>query len=218
MTTAAAERRAASVAQRSHRPQQRRAGEHGPANVVRASGCRLALRDNGDAAGSLRFTGHAAVYGVAYEMWDFFGSYQEIVAPGAAAQSLAREDLDVPLVLDHESIRRIARTTNDTLLLSEDDTGLRVDAPALDPADADVAYIAPKIRAGLISEMSFMFRIEAGAWSPDYSTYTIGRFDIHRGDVSIVGFGANPHTDTDLRAQRQRSRLRARIALATAGA
>jgi phage head maturation protease len=51
----------------------------------------------------------------------------------------------VPLVIAHDQMRRIARTTNGTLTLSVDDTGLLVEAD-LDPADADVAYIAPKLR------------------------------------------------------------------------
>jgi hypothetical protein len=42
--------------------------------------------------------------------------------------------------------------------------------------------------------MSFRFRIERGSWSPDWSTYAIEGYDIHRGDVAIVGYGANPHT------------------------
>ncbi|HEY9374832.1 MAG TPA: hypothetical protein VIU94_41325, partial [Streptomyces sp.] len=50
--------------------------------------------------------------------------------------------------------RAAARTTTGTLFLTEDATGLSVHAPALDPADHDVAYIAPKLRAGLIDEMS----------------------------------------------------------------
>jgi phage head maturation protease len=63
-----------------------------------------------------------------------------------------------------------------------------------------VAYIAPKIRAGLIDEMSFMFRIVRGQWSPDYMEYRIDEVDIDRGDVSIVGYGANPATSAELRS------------------
>jgi len=69
-----------------------------------------------------------------------------------------------------------------------------VDAPRLDRTDGDVAYILPKLESGLVDEMSFRFRIEAGSWSPDWSTYAIEKYDIHRGDVAIVGYGANPHT------------------------
>jgi phage head maturation protease len=83
----------------------------------------------------------------------------------------------------------------------------------LDAADEDVSYIVPKIRAGLIDEMSFMFRIVKGMWSPDYTEYRIDAFDIHRGDVSIVGYGANPATSAELRTPTD---LRLRLALAAA--
>jgi len=122
-----------------------------------------------------------------------FGPYSEIVSAGAFADSLARADLDVPLVLGHDQLRRIARTTTGTLALSESDEGLDVRAD-LDAEDVDVAYIVPKLRAGLIDEMSFAFRITSGQWSPDYSEFRINGAEIHRGDVAIVGFGANPAT------------------------
>ena len=61
-----------------------------------------------------------------------FGPYEEIVTAGAGEVSLKRSDLDVPLVLQHQQLRRIARTTNGSLFLSEDDTGLRSLAPELD--------------------------------------------------------------------------------------
>ena len=132
-------------------------------------------------------------------MYDIFGPYTEIVSAGAASQTLARADLDVPLVLQHDQMRRIARTTNGTLLLSESSDGLHVEAPTLDMGDQDVAYIVPKLRAGLIDEMSFAFRIVRGQWSPDYSEYRIEEFDLHRGDVAIVGYGANPYTEAGTR-------------------
>ena len=133
------------------------------------------------------------------KMWDMWGPYTEIVSAGAFADSLARADLDVPLVLGHDQLRRIARTTNGTLSLEESDAGLVVRAE-LDPSDPDVAYIAPKLRAGLIDEMSFAFRITAGQWSPDYSEFRIIAAELHRGDTAIVGFGANPFTQSALRA------------------
>jgi HK97 family phage prohead protease len=132
-------------------------------------------------------------------MFDMWGAYVEVVAADAFNESLGRGDLDVPLVLAHDSLRRIARTTNGSLVLTVSPVGLEVDAPALDLADADVAYIAPKLRAGLIDEMSFAFRIDAGEWSPDWTTFRITKADIHRGDVAIVGYGANPETSGGLR-------------------
>lgn len=196
MMARAAEARAAGVEQRSHRPRQRRSSEHAPEGVAPRVAFRSQIELRAADAGSdlLHFSGYASVYEAGYEMWDFFGPYTEVVSAGAASETLARNGLDVPLVLQHDSLRRIARTTNGSLTLSEDETGLLVDAPALDPTDVDVAYIAPKLRSKLIDEMSFMFRITSGVWSPDYTEYRISSFDIHRGDVAIVGYGANPAT------------------------
>ncbi|MFM9796527.1 HK97 family phage prohead protease [Streptomyces turgidiscabies] len=215
---AAAADRAHNIRQRADRPSQRRCAEQsGSRAAVRARLSGVQLRE-ADGGGTLEFLGHATVYEQAYEMWDYFGPYTEIVSEGAGSESLARADLDVPLVLGHDQLRRMARTTTGTLLLAEDGTGLSVRAPALDPGDYDVAYIAPKLRAGLVDEMSFAFRIESGQWSPDYTEYRINRYDIHRGDVAIVGYGANPHTGASMRepATPTTSRARALLEIALA--
>jgi HK97 family phage prohead protease len=179
---------------RADRPQERRgAPEPGQAAgrlTVRVAG--LQLRSS-SAASTLQFEGMASVTNSPYQMWDFFGEYEEEVASGAFLQTLKRDGLDVPLVLEHDSMRRIARTTNGSLQLSETDNGLHVLAD-LDPEDLDVQYIAPKLRSGLIDEMSFKFRINQGEWSPDWSLFRIQEVDIHRGDVAIVSYGANPAT------------------------
>ncbi|MFD0885361.1 HK97 family phage prohead protease [Streptosporangium algeriense] len=197
---AAAAARAQHVRQRADRPSQRRSAELSGTRAVARVPATIELREASE-TGLLEFVGRATVYERGYTMWDWYGPYTEIVSAGAGAESLARADLDVPLVLGHDQLRRIARTTNGSLVLSEGDDGLSVHAPDLDPADHDVAYIAPKLRAGLIDEMSFAFRIEAGQWSPDYMEYRITRYDIHRGDVAIVGYGANPYTEAGLRAE-----------------
>jgi HK97 family phage prohead protease len=215
---AAAAARAQNVRQRADRPSQRRCAEQpGTRATVRASLSGVQVRDAAEGNG-LEFLGHASVYERGYEMWDMFGPYTEVVAAGAGSESLARADLDVPLVLGHDQLRRLARTTTGTLVLSEDDNGLSVLAPQLDPSDVDVAYITPKLRAGLIDEMSFAFRIESGQWSPDYSEYRINRYDIHRGDVAIVGYGANPYTGANVRqpAAAPSSRARALLDIALA--
>jgi hypothetical protein len=197
----AAVERGGQVSQRSHRPRQRRCAEHPQARAAALAPLRsMELRDSASGTGLLHFTGDASVYERGYEMWDMWGPYTEIVSAGAA-EDLTRSDLDVPLVLAHDSLRRIARTTTGTLALSQDDEALRVDAPELDPEDADVRYIAPKLRSGLVDEMSFKFEITSGQWSPDYMEYRINSFRLHRGDVAIVGYGANPATSGALRSQ-----------------
>jgi HK97 family phage prohead protease len=202
-TDQAAKNRRAKTRAANDRPSQRRSGEHPDAPVRTLTRAPMNLRDKaGDAGGGLTFDGYASVTDRGYDMWDWAGPYTEKIVKGAFDKSLAREDLDVPFVLAHDSLRRIARTaTPDAPLeLSADDTGLHVLAPNLDPTDADVAYIAPKIRAGLIDEMSFRFRIIGGEWSSDWTEYHIEEVDIHRGDVAIVGYGANPYTSGQLRS------------------
>lgn len=206
---AAAKERSGAVATRADRPSQRRSAEHKGSGFAMPARASVSIIDPTEAtraadapAGPLHFHGLASAYETPYEMWDWYGPYIEIVSAGAGAQSLARADLDVPLVLQHMQLRRLARTNNDAspLFLTETAEGLDVDAPTLDPKDWDVSYIAPKILAQLVDEMSFAFRIELGTWSPDWMTYRIERYDIHRGDVAIVGFGANPYTISELRA------------------
>lgn len=195
----AAELRAAGVAQRADRPSQRRSSAEAGSRLahVRAA-ARVELRGATGGDDPLSFRGHASVTERAYEMWDWYGPYNEVVSAGAFEETLSRTGLDVPLVLGHDQMRRIARTTNGTLRLSMDDEGLLTEAD-LDPSDLDVQYIAPKLRSGLIDEMSFAFRITRGVWSPDYTEYRIDEVEIHRGDVAIVGYGANPYTDSGLR-------------------
>lgn len=190
----AAVARAGGVGTRADRPRQRRCGVEDAAPARVNTPATMDLRASGD-TGPLLFNGYGSVYERAYEMWDFFGPYTEIVESGAGAESLARDDLDVPLLIQHAGMP-LARTTNGTLRLTEDQVGLSVEAD-LDPADRDVEYVAPKIRAKLVTEMSFAFRITLGQWSPDYSEYRIIKYDIHRGDVAIVRYGANPWTGED---------------------
>lgn len=145
----------------------------------------------------------ASVTGKPYEMYDFLGPYDEIVAVGAFEQTLAQSDLHVPLVLDHVSSKRIAVLSTPTnpfspLELTEvtdgEHTGLRSVAPSLQLQDFDTQYIVTKMELKLIDEMSFRFTIDEGRWSEDFSTFTIRKVNIHRGDVAIVGYGANPMT------------------------
>lgn len=198
----AARARRRETTRRDARPSNRRCMPEGGAASrmwTPAQACRVEVRGGGDDGGPTVFDGFASVTGRGYEMWDWYGPYTEFVHVGAFAETLAATP-DVPLVIDHVSSRRIARTGNahSPLLLTEvtdgDVTGLRSLAPSLDLADPDTAYIVPKLRSGLIDEMSFRFVITSGRWNDDWDEYHIHAVDIHRGDVSIVGYGANPHT------------------------
>jgi HK97 family phage prohead protease len=173
--------------------------EHEPRSWA-TPGLRAAITLDSSTTGVERFEGFASVTGQPYEMYDWLGPYDEVVTVGAFEKTLSQSDLDVPLVLDHVSSKRIARTGNASSplelreLTDGTTTGLQVIAPQLDLSDPDTAYIVPKLRSKLIDEMSFRFMITEGRWSEDFSTYNIRAVDIHRGDVAIVGYGANPHT------------------------
>lgn len=203
----AAQLRSENIRNRADRPSDRRsAPEPGAikAHVVRAP-IQIVHQRAADGAtdSALTFTGCASVVETGYKMYDMFGEYTETVSASAFDNTLRTPDLDVPLVIDHDPGRRLARTLiapdeYGHLELSATEQGLMCSA-ALDPNDPDVAYIAPKLRSGLIDEMSFRFRIIAGQWSPDFTEYRINEVDIHRGDVSIVAYGANPATTGGLR-------------------
>lgn len=205
----AAAERASVIEQRADRPRNRRnaeAGGVGRSGLVRiAPSLTFVERAGDDPSGldSVRFAGCASATGFGYEMFDFAGPYTEFVDPGAFTKTLSREGLDVPLVIEHVPGRRLARTTIPAgqlghLSLEESEGGLMCGAD-LDPADPDVAYIVPKLRSGLIDEMSFRFVITRGQWSEDWTEYRIQEVDMHRGDVAICAYGANPATTAEVR-------------------
>jgi HK97 family phage prohead protease len=150
--------------------------------------------------GGQGFHGLASRTDTPYEMWDMFGPYTEIVSAGAFGSTLAQANLDVPLVLDHVRSQVFASTMSQAhpLTLVETADGLEADAPT--PDWSGFEWLPGKINSGLITEMSFRFSITRGQWSPDWMEYHIEEVDINRGDVAIVGYGANPYTQAELRS------------------
>lgn len=145
-----------------------------------------------------RVEGYASTVEETYEMYDFWGPYDEIIDAGAFAATLSR-DPDVAFLLNHRGMT-MARTTNKTLELSVDEQGLRSVA-FLNPERSDVKDMVHAIGDGNVDQMSFAFRIIRGQWSPDYTEYRILEVDLDRGDVSAVNYGANPNTSISARAK-----------------
>jgi HK97 family phage prohead protease len=152
---------------------------------------------NGKVVQALR--GYATVYDLEYEMWDMFGPYGETVAAGAGAASLAANP-DVAFLVNHRGMT-MARTTNGTLTLAEDARGLNVDPALLNPERHDVHDLLVAIDDKNVTEMSFAFMITAGTWDEDFEHFTIEAYDIDRGDVSAVNYGANPYTSIGARSR-----------------
>lgn len=148
------------------------------------------------AGDTLTLEGHASVVNHGYEINDRFGSFVETIKPGAFTRTL-KANADVMLLVNHDGLP-LARTKSGTLKLSEDTTGLHVHA-SLEPSDPDVQRIQPKMQRGDLNEMSFAFRVVQQTWNADYTDRQITEVNMHKGDVSVVNYGANPATEAALR-------------------
>lgn len=175
----------------------RQALERGAQQRV-VTGRQLELRAAGDDSSARTFTGYACVFGVDYEVyggppWGWVERVQE----GAFTKTL-KEDPDVRFLINHEGMP-LARTTSGNLTLTEDKTGLAVEA-SLDGTDPDVMRLAPKMARKDIDQMSFGFYVIRQEWDEDYVDRTLVEIKLDGGDVSIVTFPANQATSADLRS------------------
>ncbi|MGA6159597.1 HK97 family phage prohead protease [Stenotrophomonas sp. NPDC087984] len=151
----------------------------------------LEVRAKKGAAGVSTVEGYASVTEEPFEMWDWLGPYSEVVRTGAFAKTLG-ENPQVQLLLNHGGLA-MAYTKAGTLRLSEDTTGLHMEAD-VSTKRSDVGDMLAALDEGSVDEMSFAFRVTRQQWSPDYDQRDILEVDLHRGDVSVVNFGANPAT------------------------
>lgn len=158
----------------------------GTAGVRRARGTELRHKttDNG-----LIVEGYATVYDYPYQVAGGppYG-WTEVVAHGAAARAVTRDD--VRLLINHDGIP-LARTTSNTLELRSDDTGLRMTA-TLDDQNPRVVELASAMRRGDLNEMSFGFKVLEQRWDDDYTRRLITNLELF--DVSLVTYPANPAT------------------------
>jgi HK97 family phage prohead protease len=138
-------------------------------------------------------------YDTGYPMWDDEGEYVEIVSRGAGAKTIAAKP-DVAFLVNHAGTA-MARTRNGTLVLEDRPEGGWHEA-WLNPERQDVRDLVIAMRDGNMTEMSFAFMITDGMWSDDFMEFHIRGYDLDRGDVSAVTYGANPYTDIAARSQR----------------
>ncbi len=152
-----------------------------------------------DADGTLTLEGYASVFDVWYEMYGGPSRYgwNEQVARTAFDRTLA-DGADVQLLINHSGMP-LARTKSGTLDLSTDNTGLHVRA-GLEPTDPDVLALRPKMERGDLDEMSMAFRVVRQEWNDDYTERTLTELNLNKGDVSVVNYGANPHTSAQVRS------------------
>lgn len=170
----------------------------GRERVRRSYPCVFEVRAVAGKPSIMRVRGYATVYETPYSMWDMFGEYEELVGLAAGAKTLA-ENPATQLLLNHTGLS-MAYTRAGTLNLSEDSTGLAVDAE-VNTKRTDIKDMITAMEDGNIDEMSFAFEIMRQSWSPDYTQRRITEYNIDRGDVSVVNFGANPATSVEAAAR-----------------
>ena len=148
-------------------------------------------------------------YASTFEPYEMYGGPErygwiEQVDPHAFDKTL-KEKPDLHFLINHEGTS-LARTKSGTLKLSVDNHGLRTEA-RLDRRDPDVQGIEIKMGRGDMDEMSFAFRVKAQKWeaAPGFeddpeSKRTMLELSLHKGDVSIVNFGANDTTHAEIKA------------------
>lgn len=153
------------------------------------------LRGDGD---SLKLVGYASVFDAPYPVGDpERGGWVEVVDRDAFNRTLS-EKPDTHLLINHAGMP-LARTKSGTMRLATDERGLHVEAD-LDRRDPDVQSLEVKMGRGDMDEMSFAFRTIDDDWSDDLSERRMLEVSIHKGDVSVVNFGANPATAAQLRS------------------
>lgn len=142
-----------------------------------------------------KMIGHAAVFN---EETNIAGMFIERVAPGAFKKSI-KED-DVRALFNHDPNFVLGRNKAKTLILEEDERGLKIE---ISPPDTQVARdLTTLMKRGDISQMSFAFQVLRDEWEkgedgkPDVRTLKKVRLF----DVSPVTFPAYEGTDIAVRS------------------
>lgn len=148
----------------------------------------------------VQLDGVASVVETWYEMYDFFGPYNEKVARGAFDKTLSQAP-DVAFLLNHRGMTMARTKVSKTLSLWTDQAGSLAMRAELNAQRQDVQDLRHAVDDGDIDQMSFAFRITDGSWNFDYTEFTITEVDLDRGDVSAVNFGANPYTSISARSK-----------------
>lgn len=168
------------------------------------------LRVQPNEEGPARLVGYAALFGRRSEI--LFGSFVEVIAPGAFAGAL--KNADVRCLWNHDSNHVIGRTRSGTLTVEEDEIGLRIEAT---PPDTQWARDAmTSIERGDVDQMSFGFRVARDEWEEDGDLLIRTILEIEElYEVSPVTFPAYPDTAVAVRSLERWREERAVVAPAT---
>lgn len=146
--------------------------------------------------------GYAAVFN---SLSEDLGGMRETIRPGAFAKSLARGD-DVRALFDHSSGAVIGRRSAGTLVLAEDDKGLRVEIAVPDTAVGRDLLVS--LRRKDLDGMSFGFYTVEDIWHREKDdkgdvTYRRELIELDLIEVSIVTWPAYSATSAEARSMRE---------------
>jgi len=142
--------------------------------------------------GSLRIGGYAAQFNQEATGLNF----REMIAPGAFKRSLDSGQ-PVFLLINHDTDSLpLASTQSGTMMLSEDNVGLRMEA-TLDPNNPRAVELASALERGDVNKMSFAFTIAPGGDSRKDGLRTLS--DVNLFEVSVVTWPAYDSTDVGMR-------------------
>jgi uncharacterized protein len=154
---------------------------------LRVNHTQLEVRQDG-----MTFTGYASVFNSPSED---LGGFIEYVAPGAFKRSLQSRN-EIKLLWNHDSGEPLASLRGGTLRLTEDSTGLRVEAQL--PNTTRGRDVAELLRTRVIDSMSFGFNVIKDSWSSDGRTRTLE--SVRLSEVSVVSFPAYTATTATVRS------------------
>ena len=152
--------------------------------------------------GEMRVSGYATVFDTPYVLWSYDGyTVREQIAPEAFDDC---DMSDVIMQYNHEG-RVFARTSNDTLTVATDETGLKIDARLGGTELGRQVY--EEIDGGYTTKMSFGFKVKEDKREVTEDRET-GTVDVLRTitkisklyDVSAVSIPANDATSISARS------------------
>ena len=144
--------------------------------------------------------GYAAVFDqetVIYNAW------RERIARGAFADTISDAEIDVAGLWNHDTGSVLARQSNGTLSLEEDDHGLKM---RMQVADTTIGRdVMTLVKRGDVNGMSFMasvqdYEYEEAGEDEEMSLYTLTRMKLYEG--SAVTFPAYAGTSIEARHRR----------------
>jgi len=145
--------------------------------------------------GSIKVAGYAATFNNEATGLNF----REVIAPGAFTRTL-QTDQPVFLLINHDMEQLpLASTRSGTLMLTEDEVGLRMEA-TLDPLNPRAAELASALGRGDVDKMSFAFTVAPGGDTRSEGLRTLTDLDLY--EISVVNLPAYDDTSVGLRSEK----------------